>query len=882
MKQIINILAILLLPLSLKAQSTDQNYIQTRSYQTANGVSYLDQIQYFDGLGRPVQSVKKAQTTKDGATWVDLVDCTEYDKIGREYKKWLPVPATGNTGAYVNVANFSVLANNEYGSSEKPYSITEYEASPLNRVLKKQQPGATWEGHPTAMSYQSNEGEVAYFYVNSSNNLQKGDNYAPNTLYKIVTTDEDGKITIQYQNIQGQVVMKQSDTDVQTYYVYNDMGQLSYVLPPLAVDLLTNNGTFDDNTTPALVKYAYLYKYDQRSNCIYKRLPGCDPIYMIYDKADRLVLSQDGNQRAKTPSKQWSVIKYDALGRVAYTGILYRNNSRDELETEIRGQSLIESFDVNNTSFYNTGYTCSGSLTGIMPVTVNYYDSYRFRQMQTAIDTTKLRYVDLAGYDSQYNDNNAKGFLTGTRTYILEQMGRYLVNALYYDHRGSVVQTRSSNQLDGYNFAYNHYDFTGKMLNTRKESNKANYTLVSETYTYTYDPAGRLANTIYQYNDGTPLTLSSNVYDGLGRLTGKLRNNGTDVESYSYNIRNWITKIKSGSFEENLYYNSNLPTGANACFNGNIAASRWTYNANTYTYTYAYDALNRLINACGGEVNGNFEYFNYDKQGNIMSLNRFKVYSPLDFLTMTYDGNQVKSVTDRYGSQNQYAIKEYNDKSNSTVEFSYDKNGNMIKDLDREIVTIRYNLLNLPDTIQFKNGHRITNIYSADGRKLKTEYITLITALNAPITEGTVYNYPFGDLSESASCYIDNLEYASTTNRSGSSYLSKIHNPEGYYAPMASYYTYYRKDHLGNIREVWQANIKRTIQRTQYYPSGLPWAEGSYPSEQPYKFNGKEFIQMHGYDMYDYGARGYFAASGRFTTVDPLAEKFDITVCVLC
>ncbi len=240
---------------------------------------------------------------------------------------------------------------------------------------------------------------------------------------------------------------------------------------------------------------------------------------------------------------------------------------------------------------------------------------------------------------------------------------------------------------------------------------------------------------------------------------------------------------------------------------------------------------------------------------------------------MTYDGNQVKSVTDRYGSQNQYAVKEYNDKSNTTVEFSYDKNGNMIKDLDREIVTIRYNLLNLPDTIQFKNGNRITNIYSADGRKLKTEYITLITALNAPITEGTVYNYPFGDLSESASCYIDNLEYCSSNDRSGSSYLLRIHNPEGYYVPMASYYTYYRKDHLGNIREVWQANRNRTIQRTQYYPSGLPWAEGSSPSEQPYKYNGKEFIQMHGYDMYDYGARGYYAASGRFTTVDPLAEK---------
>ena len=69
---------------------------------------------------------------------------------------------------------------------------------------------------------------------------------------------------------------------------------------------------------------------------------------------------------------------------------------------------------------------------------------------------------------------------------------------------------------------------------------------------------------------------------------------------------------------------------------------------------------------------------------------------------MAYDGNQLKKISDEYGSLNKYNVKEYNDLANLGTEFLYDANGNMIADYDREIVSIRYNLLYLPDTIQFK------------------------------------------------------------------------------------------------------------------------------------------------------------------------------------
>ncbi|MDL2305997.1 RHS repeat-associated core domain-containing protein [Bacteroides sp. OttesenSCG-928-D19] len=88
-------------------------------------------------------------------------------------------------------------------------------------------------------------------------------------------------------------------------------------------------------------------------------------------------------------------------------------------------------------------------------------------------------------------------------------------------------------------------------------------------------------------------------------------------------------------------------------------------------------------------------------------------------------------------------------------------------------------------------------------------------------------------------------------------------------------YCFYLNDHLGNTRMV--ANASGTaIQRDHYYPFGLPMAETSNTEQnkQPYKYNGKEFERKDGLNWMDYGARNYDAAVGRFTTMDPMAEKY--------
>ncbi len=787
----------------------------------------------------------------------------------------------------MNLADFNGLANATYGSSEKPYSTIWYEPSPLSRPVGQYSAGTSWyEGRKNdSIKYQLNSAnEVPRFQINSSNLLEKVADYDDNTLYKTVVTDPDGKTSTEYKDNLGQVVMKQSDADVKTCYVYDDFGHLSYVLPPIATDSLNTGVIKDDNGV--LRRYAYRYKYDGRGNTIEKCLPGCEPIYMIYDKADRMVLSQDGNQRdsLRKSIKQWTVVKYDMLGRVVFTGILSNDSTKDQFK-DVYSKNILVTETYTGTG---TGYSIN-YFGAAKPLTLNYYDDYSFTSIPT--NGSKLNWVvPPTGYDMKYippaGIKEAVGLLTGTRTYILDNVGtNYLTTAQYYDDKGRVVQTRATNHLGGYDYSYHHYDFTGKVKGTYKVHNTATQTELPETYTYDYDHAGRPTTTTYKiFNDQVILT--NNTYDELGRLQYTYRHGGADTISYQYNIRNWTTQIKNGTFAENLGYNIPGDMAATPCFNGNISSASCNNNGASRYYNYQYDELNRLNLGvvlqispegypCGAT---NVESLDYDKQGNIKTLVRLSGSTWIDGLNMTYTGNQVKSVTDSYGSQGLYDTKEYNDKANTSNEMSYDKNGNMVKDLDRDIVTIRYNVLNLPDTIQFKYGNQILNRYAADGRKLYTEYFTKNTQLATPIDTGSVYNYVYNRslMTKSGTDYVGNMEYnASYYTLYGQltkGYnLWRVHNPEGYTDTFNSSYVstnfnYFRRDHLGNTRETWLAPYTvfvannfvvpgTVVQRTQYYPSGLPWAEGESSSLQPYKYNGKEFVEMNGLDTYDYGVQ---------------------------
>ena len=796
MKRKYMFMALLCYALTTAAQDASHNYVRTRSMLDEMGGKYLDKVEYFDGLGRPFQTVLKKVTASNS----NLVTLQEYDVAGRAVNSWLPIVSSAE---YVAPAAFKSSAPSNYGNDSRPYGQPVYEASPLNRTVKEYGPGAAWHGgHSVNTDYLANSTANAQlncinYSVSSAGALTSNGSYASGQLSVVKTTDEDLNVSYTFTDKMGHVVlsrqMKGSETH-DTYYVYDDKSNLCFVLQPMYQSLAN------------LDLYAFQYKYDGRNRCIWKKLPGAGYMEMVYDNADRLVFSQDGNQRALT-SGNWTYYKYDGLNRLTEQG------------------------------------TCTNKVTtsGTNVLVQHFYDSYAFRSQ--------------AGFNNSNFPDDASGNGKGALTASVASSNK-IYTAYYYDIKGRVAKTVQSNLLGGYDVTATIYTFTDKpatVTHTHTASGKPTRT---EMYTYSYNHADRLLKVEHTLG-GTKITLADYAYDNLGRLQSKsLHGSATNKLTYAYNVRGWLTGISGSKFTQNLYYNTGTGT---AKYNGSISSMTWKAgNESTIRgYKFTYDGLSRLMNATYGEtagINTNTNRFSenvtaYDKNGNIKTLQRYgqtaaSGYGLIDNLTFTLGGNLLNRVDDAAAASAYGGGFEFKDGVKQANEYTYDSNGNLTKDLNKGISTITYNVLNLPNMVTFSDGSTIAYTYGADGTKLKTVHKTGSTTTTTDYCGNVVYENGVQKL---------------------------LLTDEGYVTLSDGKYHYYLKDHQGNNRVV--INQSGTVEETNhYYPFGGVFASSG--NVQPYKYNGKELDAKKGLNWYDYGARHYDAALGRFTTNDRFAEKY--------
>ncbi|KAA2238600.1 hypothetical protein F0L74_20465 [Chitinophaga agrisoli] len=638
--------------------------------------------QYFDGLGRPLQTVTKAITPG----LKDLVAPVVYDAFGREQYKYLPyVPKTGNTNdgkfkadPFNGQQAFYQDATLTPGAAGESiyYGQTEYEASPLNRVSKSYGPGNSWakEGgsRPATLQYEVNTSgdgvriwDVPPGAVIPTSSATRV--YAAGTLFKNITKDERGLRVVEFKDKDGRVMLKRVELTAGaadghagwlcTYYVYDDLGNLRFVIPPKAVGLISSTWVISQSIADEL---CFQYQYDGRNRLIVKKVPGAAAVEMVYDVRDRLVFSRDGNLKKDT---KWMATFYDLLNRPTMTAFYSSAATRDALQTSMNSatsstQSISYTFpgvadlvvanydgravyEATNSIYFEDGFdTGAGETEGdinpsanqgvtnitvtnplpnipasaLMPLTYTFYDDYNFTGKQNAVtgDFTKPQYSG-SSYAEVITSTSSttKGLVTGSKVRVLGT-DQWLTSTIYYTDKGRTLQTIADNVSGGKDIVTSLYDFSGKLLSTYQRHNNPRSGVTPQTTVMTqqlYDAAGRVKTIKKQLNDaGAVKTIAENSYDELGQLkTKRLGVTGASTQletlNYEYNLRGWLKSINkafvstAGStanwFGQDLSYDYGYATNQ---YNGNIAGIKWKSKSNGIqrSYGYNYDNANRL------------------------------------------------------------------------------------------------------------------------------------------------------------------------------------------------------------------------------------------------------------------------------------------------
>ena len=392
-----------------------------------------------------------------------------------------------------------------------------------------------------------------------------------------------------------------------------------------------------------------------------------------------------------------------------------------------------------------------------------------------------------------------QGLVTYTQARIIDnpdslKNGDFLNTGLFYDTKGRVIQKQSNNYTTGNDTTTNRYNFSGVVITsivTHQNSTASNMSITTVKTNYDYDHAGRITK-VYKSVNGLPRQLIVNrEYDDWGRIIKKELNKvgSTPLETldYTYNIRGWLAGINRDYVQNtgsNFRWFSEAMRFDWGCYsnfyNGSVSAVLWRSRGDgeRRSFAFTYDHANRMLGSDYTEFNGN-QYADistsnfdvtigngvtpaYDENGNILAVSTWgKVLNNsqlIDQLTYNYKtgSNQLLNVSDavnnsdsKLGDFKTSTLHPHPNKTEFTVDYAYDDNGNLIKDLNKDLGTdslagLTYNHMNVVSSATFyKTGGKkgdIHYIWDANGNKLAKVVNEIGQAATKTLyLEGTVY-----------------------------------------------------------------------------------------------------------------------------------------------
>ncbi len=905
------------------ATSGGNNFIRTEMPRVAmtsvsgNHTQVQRRRDYFDGLGRPLQTLTELGTPDAGA---DLLTATlTYDAHGRDKLTYLPAPSNQSNGSYSTAHGTQAQAF--YGDTY-PYSEIVYEASPLSKITQRFGAGQAWRTptpKPVSTGYANVSGIVRFKVSSTGTGIDKTV-YADTDITTRTLTNEQGNQVIEYSDLEGRIVRKdvQESTGnfLTTAYCYDDFGRLAYVIQPELFVWFQTHSSLSESASEYR-QWAFGYKYDLRSRLVEKKVPGADPELTVYDIWDRPVWQRNAMQAQVVPAK-WTFFKYDALNRLVLSGEKDESRSRPTLQNETDLQSVHHEERNTTSPVY---YTFTGAYPTVNEsdlMNVTYFDNY------ADWPAAGIGFVQGSGYG--VNFGNAVGLTTGARTRNTEN-GNWLTLAQYYDHRTRVVQTVGQNLFGHVERSETAYSFIGDIIKTRQTLKDQSGTTTTQLTESDYDHVSRKTAAYQTINTGSREKLATYSYDAIGRLQKKkimpdgtysaggtpatiIRsadppNNTSDIASqyvllqpttsitatgsntylaqigtgggttsisglqtidYRYHIRGGLLGINlDGSLNptpngiEGDLFSYKLDYETTGRYDGNIGKQSWknAQDNQLRSYTFTYDQSARLKSATyagTGSENYSLPAINYDRNGNITGLQRNgKVGSSF---------GSMDALSYTYSGNRLMRVEDavsgdhdvdFVNRNSGSDDYDYWNDGSLKKDLNKDITQINYQTF-----LGLPKEVQLTG-----GRWIKMYYDGSGKLLKREFSTGEVWGYTMGLIVKNGQPY-------------------QLAGPEGRVVYTTGTGTwkneFYHTDHLGNARVSFGANgsALETKDITHFDPTGivLNGLGQENPTENRFKYQGKESLALFGLNgIADFGAR-YLdkTIGGRFWSVDPLAD----------
>jgi len=828
-----------------------------RVYTDEMGHAYNTTVTYYDGLYRQEQTVQVGASPAGG----DVVSFVEYDCMGRaDSVSYLPFATSVSSGAKVAnpVSEQTAFYSAQFGAGQGEYARSHkvYDRSPLGLVLNQTSPGEnyTLSGYYSRFEYRLNTqvDSIRRYRMEGDSSFRFDGYYAAErlTVKRVLAAKDNAteaeqaqqKESYEYTNAQGQVIAKEvrgSDGKRRmTYYVYDDLGQQRYVLPPAQHEKLKNGSTYRPSQVHLL---SYYTEYNDQGQAVRQWNPGTDCVYSLYDLRGRLALSQSGKQRENNKN-EWSFTKYDEMDRPVLSGIVTGGTYESHQAALNAATVLYEERGAAVHGYTNQSYPLVTAESDYL--TVTYYDDYDWLP---ANDPHAFSTADALGNTANYR---IQGQTTGGKSKVLGiDTDEWLTTAAYFDSDYQAIQSVGDLYPSGAEITSNTHDFTGNVTQT-KVKQIVNNTVYEYNKWFEFDNFGRLQQVSQQITGDEvngKVILASYTYDELGHTATKSIHNGLETESYDYDLQGRTIQSLSPSFSWWLGFDQTVAkmTGR---YDGNIQAAVWQHAGETKkAYRYTYDGWGQMTsgiyrsmdNGSSWSVKTSFkENVGYEKNssGNINWISHTDASGVSTSITLGFTGYQVKDC-------------QLSGQSRTT--FIYDTEGNLIYD-GRSGVDIEYNCLNLPEKVS-KDSHNIHYIYNASGQKLACDANGSLTYYRSVMVYGhdnkLLYMlHPEGTVSR-------------TEGSAGTSYT----------------YNYFKTDHLGSTRVMLTAvdGVLQASQTTDYYPFGLSF-ENNNLNKNKYLFSGKELQdgQLGGSILgwYDFGARFYDPILGRWFNVDPAGQ----------